>query len=145
MTRGNIPEEFWWRMVMDTLYLRRRLFQRFPVATAYDLAEMPAAQVETGLKSVARWCNEKRIFSVRDGDREYFPHFQFDQEGAPLPSIAELLAILGQHKARSDWDNALWFAGANGWLNGPCPIEILLADPELVRDAAEQEVLPHIE
>jgi len=132
-------------MVLDTLYLRRRFFQSFPVATACDLAEMPAAQVDAGLESVALWHNEKKIFSVRDGDREYFPRFQFDQEGAPLPIIAELLAILGQYKARSDWDNALWFAGANGWLDGPCPVELLLADPELVRDAAEQEVLPHIE
>jgi hypothetical protein len=132
-------------MVMDTLYLRRQFFLTFPVVTAQELAELPAAQSGTGVEAVAQWRREKRIFSVNDGDREYFPSFQFDGEGHPLPIIAELLAILGQFKERSDWDNAMWFAGANGWLDGSCPVDLLLSDPALVKDAAEQEVLPHIE
>lgn len=132
MGRENIPEEFWWRMVMDTLYLRRAFFREFAVAVAHELAEMPAAKADAGLQTVARWLLEQRIFSVRDGDREYFPRFQFDERGAPLPVIAALLKILGQHKARSDWDNAMWFAGGNGWLDGACPLDLLRSDPELV-------------
>jgi hypothetical protein len=144
MGRGKVPEEYWWRMVMDTLYLRRRFFQTFPALTAQELAELPAAQ-KHGLDAVTRWHYNKQIFCVTDGDRAYFPRFQFDEAGHPLPIIAELLAILGQFKARSDWDNALWFAGGNGWLDGARPVDLLSSDPELVRDAAEQEVLPHIE
>ena len=62
-----------------------------------------------------------------------------------MPIVAELIAILRQHKARTDWDSALWFAVANGWPDGSCPVGLMLDDPDLVKDAAEQEVLPHIE
>lgn len=130
---------------MDTLSLRYEFFMAFPVLTPLGLAELSASEREVGLEAVKRWRESARIFAVQDGDREYFPSFQFDDTGRPLPIIGELLAILGQHKARSDWDNAFWFIGANGWLDGPRPVDLLLSSPDLVKDAAEQEVLPHIE
>jgi hypothetical protein len=145
VARENIPEVIWWRMVMDTLSLRYEFFAMFPMFSAFELAELSASELAGGFETMRRWQREARVFSVRDGDREYFPKFQFDEAGRPLRIIAELLAILRKHKARSDWDNAMWFMGPNGWLDGPCPVDLLLTNPALVMDAAEQEVLPHIE
>lgn len=120
-------------MVMDTLSLRYEFFTLFPTYTVFELAECLASEPQEGIENVRRWQSEAKVFSVRDGDREYFPKFQFDQEGRPLAVITELLAILRQHKARSDWDNAFWFIGANGWLDGPRPVDLLSTEPELVK------------
>jgi hypothetical protein len=49
----------------------------------------------------------------------------------------EGVEILG--KDTSDWGIALWFASANGWLDGKRPVDLLEDDPKEVIQAAEHE------
>lgn len=133
------------RMIADTIWLRAEFFRRVATLTAREVAVLAALPGPDAYRSVDAWRDEGRIFSVRRETQDLYPAFQFGTEMQPLPIIAELLATLRQYKARTDWDNALWFVGANGWLDGPPPIDLLTAEPDLVKDAAEQEVLPHIE
>jgi hypothetical protein len=88
-----------------------------------------------------RWRKQGKIFSVSYGGGDLYPAFQFGDDGYPLPIVAELLEILGRDAERTDWDNALWFAGDSGWLDGKTPVELLQSDPDLVKQAAEQEAL----
>lgn len=80
---------------------------------------------------------ERKIFTVTQGDTTYVPSFQFDQTGRPYPAVARVIQILGRDT--SDWGLALWFTGTNGWLDGKRPVDVLKEEPEEVVQAAEQE------
>jgi len=133
------------RMVADTLWLRAEFFRLVPCLTTDEIAVLIDQPSKDAHATVTRWLTEARIFRVTRGPAEFYPAFQFGPDLNPLPILGELLEIFGRHKARSDWDNALWFIAANGWLDGPSPLDVLSTEPDLVKDAAEQEVLPHIE
>ena len=79
-----------------------------------------------------------RVFSVRYRDAEVFPGFQFDEQGRPLPVIAEILAVM---RSFSGWEIALWFTGGNVWLeDDDRPVDRLRTEPEAVIEAARHEV-----
>ena len=82
---------------------------------------------------------ERRIFTVTQGDATYVPSFQFDENGRPRPAVARVIQILGEDRGMSDWGLALWFTGANGWLDDKRPVDVLKEEPEEVVQAAEQE------
>ena len=82
---------------------------------------------------------ERKIFTVTQGDATYIPSFQFDENGRPRPAVAKVIQILGKDGGMSDWGLALWFTGANGWLDDKRPVDVLKEEPEEVVQAAEQE------
>jgi hypothetical protein len=139
--------EFDERMRQDTRSLRAYFIHHVPTFTVAAAAEELSKRTKTEVTqdSVRSLVSERRIFSVRHEDQERVPAFQFDELGQPLPVIHELLEIFARYKARSDWDNALWFVAENDWLDGAAPLGLLKSEPTLVKDAAEQAVLPHIE
>jgi hypothetical protein len=103
---------------------RKALFQEFGAFTSAEaLAD--------------RWKQEGRIFSVTHHGATYHPGFQFDAEGRPLPVIAEVIRRLGAKSG--EWELALWFTAANGWLDGGRPVDLLQSEPEEVAQAAERE------
>jgi hypothetical protein len=124
-----------------TVDLRREFLERVPVLTSaqlHDRAGFPGSNPsQTGL----RWRKQGKLFSFNHGGRELYPAFQLGPDGRPLPIVTEVLEILARDPDRSEWDNALWFAGESGWLDGKTPMELLQSEPELVKQAAEQEVL----
>jgi hypothetical protein len=68
----------------------------------------------------------------------YFPGFQFDGEGQPIPAIAEVVRRLGSRS--TEWGMALWFTANNGWLGGRRPVDLLREDPQAVVTAADREI-----
>lgn len=100
------------------LAARKALIDEFGSLTERDLA-MPGS------------------FSVLHQGRELFPAFQFDPDGHPLPVIADVLAFL--RDIRTPWEIALWFTGANGWLGGSRPVDMLRTAPHRVVEAARHE------
>ena len=77
-------------------------------------------------------------FSVRYRDAEVFPSFQFEENGRPLPVIANVLAVL--REVRSPWQIAMWLTGANLWLEGDRPVDRLRTEPVRVVEAARHEI-----
>ena len=61
------------------------------------------------------WESRGRIFSVRHGEKEFFPAYQFDVALQPLPVIKEILMELGD--VADGWRVAAWFHFPNGWLS----------------------------
>jgi hypothetical protein len=102
---------------------RDRTIEEFGVRTLQELAA-------AGLYTNA-------VFSVWYRDAEVFPGFQFDEQGRPVPAIAEILEIL--RDIRSPWQIALWFTGANLWLRGERPVDVLRSAHERVIEAARHE------
>jgi hypothetical protein len=88
-------------------------------------------------RSLDGWHQEGKIFTVADGKTTYVPSFQFDERGHPRPVVARIIQVLGG--STSDWGMALWFAAANGWLDGRRPVDLLASAPEEVVEAAERE------
>jgi hypothetical protein len=124
-----------------TVDLRREFLERVPVRTSTQLHERAGFPGNNPSQTGLRWRKQGKLFSINHGGRELYPAFQFGPDGRPLPIVAELLAILARDPDRTEWDNALWFAGESGWLDGKTPMERLQSEPELVKQAAEQEVL----
>lgn len=84
-----------------------------------------------------RWRREGKIFAVTDREATYVPSFQFDEKGHPRPAVTQVIQLLGD--TTSEWGLALWFAAANGWLDGRRPVDLLTSAPEEVVEAAERE------
>jgi len=129
------------KIAEDTADLRREFFDRVPVHTSTEVHQRAGFPGNNPSQTVHRWRKQGKIFSINYGGRDLYPTFQFGDDGRPLPIIAELLEILARDKDRTAWDNAMWFAGDSGWLDGQTPIDLLQSDPERVKRAAEQEVL----
>jgi hypothetical protein len=129
------------KVAEGTIALRREFLERVPVLTSTQLHERAGFPGANPSATGHRWRKQGKVFAVSYGGRELYPGFQFGPDGRPLPIIAELLAMLARDKDRTDWDNALWFAGESGWLDGKTPVELLESESELVKQAAEQEVL----
>ena len=89
-----------------------------------------------------RWRREGRIFAVIYDGRITFPGFQFGADGRPLPIVAEVLRVFGADS--SAWQTALWFAGANGWLDGARPVDLLASEPARVAEAARREATAYV-
>jgi hypothetical protein len=124
-----------------TVDLRRDFLERVPVLTSAQLHERAGFPGSNPSQTGLRWRKQGKLFSINHGGRELYPAFQLGPDGRPLPIVTELLEILARDPDRTEWDNALWFAGESGWLDGKTPMELLQSEPELVKQAAEQEVL----
>jgi len=129
------------KVAESTASLRREFLEEVPVLGSAEIhanAGFPGANPS---QTVHRWRKQGKIFAVTHGGRDVYPAFQFGQDGRPLPIIGEVLEILKRDAERTDWDNALWFAGETGWLDGKAPMDCLQSDPAGIKRAAEQEVV----
>lgn len=116
---------------------REALFQEFGAFTSSEVAALAGSKASNKAALANRWKQEGRIFSVTHHGTTYYPGFQFDGEGRPLPVIAEVIRRLGAKGG--EWELALWFTAANGWLGGQRPVDLLESAPEEAVQAAERE------
>lgn len=116
---------------------RARMLGEFGVLTSAQVAEMARSRAKNKAALANRWKQEGRIFSVAFQGTACFPAFQFDYEGRPLEAVASVIRALSDQS--SEWELALWFISANGWLGGRRPVDLLSTDPRAVAKAAEHE------
>jgi hypothetical protein len=108
---------------------RAELFKEFGAFTSAEVADLD------------RWKQEGLVFSVTYRGATYFPAFQFDAQGRPLPVIADVIRHLGGEE-KGEWQLALWFTASTGWLDGQRPVDLLECGPEEVAEAAERKAEP---
>jgi hypothetical protein len=117
---------------------RASLIQEFGVLTSSQVAELAGSRATNRAALANRWKQEGLIFAVPYQGSEVFPAYQFDEDGRPRPVIAQVLATLGRQS--KGWELALWFTGANGWLDQEKrPVDVLQSTPQDVAQAAERE------
>jgi HSP20 family molecular chaperone IbpA len=116
---------------------REALFQEFGALTSSEVAELAGSEAKNRAALANRWKQEERIFSVTRHGLTLFPGFQFDEQGRPKPVIAEVIRALGDEG--SQWELALWFTKASGWLGGRRPVDLLDDEPQVVIEAANHE------
>ena len=113
---------------------RAALDEEFGLLSSAEVAAAAGARAKNTSSLASRWRKEARIFAVPGGDgANLYPAFQFDASGQPVPVIAGIIEAL---RVMDGWSLALWFIGANGWLGGERPADVL--DDAQVLIAAQQ-------
>lgn len=104
----------------------------FTQAELARLTDAPPPDLEIQLRA---WRETKMIFSVLHEGTELFPAYAFSID--KLQPIAGLQAVLMLFAGkRNEWGAAYWFAGANGYLGGKRPQDVLRTNPGEVLLAA---------
>lgn len=123
---------------VDIQTIRARQARRLERARR-GLIEEFGTQAELS-RDLERLKEERKILVLPYRDMTYVPSFQFDEEGRPRSSVAEVIRILGRDT--SDWGLALWFTGRYASLGNRRPVDLLAAEPHRVVEAAEREAAP---
>ena len=124
------------------LQIRRNAADRYASAedfgllTAPEVAQRAASRATNQSATAHRWRSRREVFAVSWQGTTVYPGFQFDDDGRPFPVIAQVLAVVGDDG--SGWPLALWFTGADGWLDGHRPVDLLHEDPDAVVEAARR-------
>lgn len=116
---------------------RIALLEEFGALNPKQVHELAGSKAQNQFALATRWRQEGRILGISYRNKTYFPGFQFDANGQPLPVIADVIALFGNQA--DGWQTALWFTLVNGWLEGKRPVDLLLTDPDAVIAVARQE------
>jgi hypothetical protein len=119
---------------------RTALLGEFGALRSAEVAEIAGSRAANRAALANRWRAENRVVAVPVADELLYPGFQFTPEGRPHPTVGAALEALRSLPDLSDWQAALWFLGANGWLGGRRPVDLLDEDPRAVEAAARREV-----
>ena len=134
----------WEQMRADTLSVQADIFRDVKMLTVYEVAAILGVNGggKTRMDLARTLAKHGTMFFITKDGEPAFPAYQFESSGAK-PTIARVLAILAPR--RSSWEITAWFWGSNGWLDGNTPEESLDSEPDLVLDAAFQEVAEEVE
>ena len=115
----------------------QELEDEFGLLTSAEVARLSRSTAKNKAATAARWASARKIVAVPRGDGgNRFPGFQFGLGGQPKPVVAEVIAAFGGKLDAAAL--ALWFVGANGWLNGDRPVDVMDDAPGEVVDAAAE-------
>lgn len=131
----SLPTEPKLRQARRNAEARTQLLQEFGALTGDQIGE-EHSRAQNRHALAARWRKEGRIFGVPYRGQTLYPAFQFDTvSNGVKPSIRDVLDQLPRDRM-SEWEIALWWTAANGWLGGRRPVDVLRDDPEAVTTAA---------
>ncbi len=117
---------------------RAALLEEFGALTSLEVADAAGSKATNRAALANRWKQEGRIFGVSVQGETRFPAFQFDSEGRPREIISQIFKDLSKG-GPTEWQVALWFTRANGWLGGRRPVDLLDSEPDALKEAAWQE------
>jgi len=103
---------------LDNAKLHAQYLSEHQCYSASELKKLVSEGSSDGQDCVSIWKENRSIFSIYDNDLELFPMFQF-HNGKPLEIIRRILSEMPSDM--SDWEIALWFASANGYIENEQP------------------------
>ncbi|MEP9404341.1 hypothetical protein [Sphingomonas sp. VNH70] len=115
--------EFHTAVAADNTAIRQRFMRDVETRTSTQVASLAGHTAKNRHQTAARWKSQRRVFAVPYQGQDWFPAFQFDDDGKPLAVIREVLAKLPA--GRTPWQIAFWFVSSNSWLGGPAPRDML--------------------
>ena len=125
---------------IDNARLRSQYLRETHLLTAKEVRDASGLRPRNKSEPASRWKREGKLFAVRRSGIDFYPAFQF-VDGVPRPAIKDILANFP--KGTTGWQTAMWFASANGWLDGAAPQECL-SDPHSVVHAALKLAYPAV-
>jgi hypothetical protein len=139
MPAGEIPGP------VDVLHARRnaearwKLLSGFGALTAAQVAEAAGSRSKNTSALAGRWLRDGDVLAVTYQGTRYFPAFQFDEMGKPLPVIAHVLSHLTDV---GEWQRGIWFITRSRLLGDARPVDLLRTAPERVIAAAKAGATP---
>jgi len=117
---------------------KKAVLESGDLMTAAQVAQVAQLSTSNPSQQPNKWKREGAIFAVRHKSVDYFPSYALDPETnyRPLKAMAKVLERLPEKDA---WNQAYWFAGANSFLGGRAPKDLLRTHPDRVIAAAEDE------
>jgi len=125
---GSDPDD-----VGELIGLRKRLRESVPMVDSEQWSKWRGVTTNPSA-TLAKYREQGRLFSVREGRNYLYPRFQFTQDAAPLDAVADVLKVVPAD-ARG-WPLLSWFEAPSAVLGGRKPSEVLAKDPAAVRTAA---------
>lgn len=119
--------------VGELIGLRKRLRETVPMVDSEQWGKWRGVTTNPSA-TLAKYREQGRLFSVREGRNYLYPRFQFDRDAAPLDAVANVLEVVPED-ARG-WPLLSWFEAPSTLLGGRKPTEILTKEPAAVRAAA---------
>ena len=118
------------------LEANRRLEEEFGLLTAAQVAERSGSTAANASQTGSRWrkAGKVLVFSVKG--TSCYPGFQFDENGQPLPVIAEVIERLGPYLPSRQL--AFWFVGASVDLYDGRPVDLFDEHPDDVIRVADE-------
>lgn len=106
-----------------------------------EISELAGFKSKNKSACAAKWKSSRKIFSVNYFAEELFPIYAFNKQNAfrPEEGLKPILDLFDGEK--DSWGIAYWFAGANSFLDGKRPQDLLHEAPNRVLDAANDELL----
>jgi hypothetical protein len=114
-------------------HLRERIMSDFGAWSAAEVASLAGSTAANRFQLAHKWNKEGRIFRVPYHGVWLYLGFQFDENGRPLPVVADVLRALAPSRP---WELAEWFVLGNGCLGRERPVDLLVKDPVAVVSAA---------
>jgi len=128
-----------WEQARRNLAMRRRILDEFGGLSAAELGEWATPEASNPHQYASRLRKANRVFAVPFEGRMLFLGFQFDEQGRPVPGLADALPSLRTRFGNSDWAIASWFTSPNPHLPMKArPADLLGDDPEAVAAAARR-------
>lgn len=105
-----------------------------------DLSELAGFKSTNKSSGPTKWKSSHKIFCVKYQGEELYPIYALDKNNnfRPLDGLQAILKLFAGRK--EGWGVAYWFAGANSFLGGRRPQDLLESDPGLVLQAAQDEL-----
>jgi hypothetical protein len=119
--------------VGELIGLRKRLRESVPMVDSEQWGKWRGVTTNPSA-TLAKYREQGRLFSVREGRNYLYPRFQFTQDASPLDAIADVLKVVPED-ARG-WPLLSWFEAPSTLLGRRKPSEVLATDPAAVRTAA---------
>lgn len=119
---------------------RRAVMESGDWLTVDEILQLPGISSRSDCAQPVQWKQQRNIFTVNDHGTEYYPVFGLEKEAGyqPYSVMSKVIDIFKDDK--NGWGMAFWFQSANGYLGGLKPQDLIATDPDLVIDAALDEL-----
>ncbi|MGI8728789.1 MAG: toll/interleukin-1 receptor domain-containing protein [Solirubrobacteraceae bacterium] len=138
----GVPSESSVRQARRNATARTALLREFGALTGDEIGEQHS-RARNRHALAARWRKEGRVFGVTYHGRTVYPAFQFEPVSGELRQVVRAVLTALPVGRMSEWEVALWWTAANGWLGDRRPVDLLDDDPDgIVAAAAGLEPSP---
>ena len=105
--------------------------------TATEVAKYAGLGLANPIATISRWKQQRRIFALHSGGKDYYPRYALGTDFHPLSVIKDILAVLPNH----DPDLlAAWFDSTSRFLGGKRPRELVATAPVKVLACARNMI-----
>ncbi|TDV88019.1 hypothetical protein BDK62_13010 [Halomonas alkaliantarctica] len=119
---------------------RRAVMESGDWLTVDEILQLSGVRSRGDSVHPAQWKQQGDIFTINDHGTDYYPVFGLEKDAGyrPYRVMSKIIDIFKEDK--DGWGMAYWFQSINSYLGGKKPQALIGTDPDLVIEAALDEV-----